>query len=222
MLDTIDATALPRCATSETLAASETLAKKKVTKTGAVQDGANFLRVIADWETFAEALGPRYVNGEDISDVYWQIIIGGCAEEEYDEVRTEYLRLRRENKSYGMLRKCRLTRFRLVCLLLLGFITLRVVILAHLKMQWAIELAFLDRMVVCTGRRMFRTGTGRLGLGPAACREGDRVALFRGGNMPLVLRADGGSWRLVGAAYVHGIMYGEAFDDKRCKTMQVI
>ena len=66
-------------------------------------------------------------------------------------------------------------------------------------------------------RCLFRTRKGYLGLGPREAKEGDRVGLVAGARTPFVLRrrdADtkGGAERygLVGEAYVHGIMRGEA------------
>ena len=41
--------------------------------------------------------------------------------------------------------------------------------------------------------------------------------------MPLILTADGiGKWKLVGVAYIHGVMYGEAFEEDKCETMHLI
>ncbi|KAK8154378.1 heterokaryon incompatibility protein-domain-containing protein [Phyllosticta citrichinensis] len=65
------------------------------------------------------------------------------------------------------------------------------------------------------GRRPFVTARGMLGLGPAELREGDVVWVLWGADVPLVLRRAGGGdgrgwWSVVGEAYVHGIMDGEA------------
>lgn len=60
-------------------------------------------------------------------------------------------------------------------------------------------------------------------MGPRLLREGDEIVLVKGGMVPLVLRARGeGRWKLVGDAYVHGIMHGEAFDEDRCQTMWIV
>ena len=72
------------------------------------------------------------------------------------------------------------------------------------------------------GRRLGRAANGYLCLVPAAAEVGDKVILARGGRVPLVVREDRGTgyWRLVGEAYVHGIMDGEAWEDK-CKEFHV-
>ncbi|OMP88046.1 Heterokaryon incompatibility protein 6, OR allele [Diplodia seriata] len=68
-------------------------------------------------------------------------------------------------------------------------------------------------------RLLFRTKKGYLGLGPVDTKPGDNVALVAGSRVPYVMkRAKGkkskneGRYKLVGEAYVHGIMYGEAFN----------
>ncbi|KAI1264889.1 heterokaryon incompatibility protein-domain-containing protein [Xylariaceae sp. FL1019] len=53
-----------------------------------------------------------------------------------------------------------------------------------------------------------------LGLGPAVAQDGDVVMLVAGTHVPYVFRKQEGArddgWLLVGEAYVHGVMYGEA------------
>jgi hypothetical protein len=62
----------------------------------------------------------------------------------------------------------------------------------------------------CNGRRLFFTYFGRLGLGPAAMREGDRLVVLFGGEMPYILRPEGSQFRFVGECYVYGLMNGQA------------
>jgi hypothetical protein len=67
-------------------------------------------------------------------------------------------------------------------------------------------------------RRMIRTDGGYLGLVHGQARIGDRIALFRGGAMPLVIRQCGKVWQVVGDGYVHGVMMGEKFEDGKCEA----
>jgi len=62
------------------------------------------------------------------------------------------------------------------------------------------------------GRRLFRTNGNRLGIGSHAIREGDEVWVLAGAAVPMVLRRNSkrDERNLVGEAYIHGIMYGEA------------
>lgn len=72
--------------------------------------------------------------------------------------------------------------------------------------------AFESRMrEVKTGRRLFRTEKGYLGMGTISVEPGDQVWVLKGADIPLILRpAKDGRYRLLGEAYVHGIMRGEA------------
>ena len=86
------------------------------------------------------------------------------------------------------------------------------------------------------GRRLFVTLKGYLALGPRSLRPGDAVYVVAGAKMPLILR-HGDPWgiqscmkrqvyadepeelRLVGPAYVHGIMQGQSISGKHKKNM---
>jgi hypothetical protein len=59
-------------------------------------------------------------------------------------------------------------------------------------------------------KRVFRTQTGYLGIGSAACMPGDDVFILLGADVPFLLRRLGSNHhRIVGETYVHGIMDGE-------------
>lgn len=64
----------------------------------------------------------------------------------------------------------------------------------------------------CRWRRFFVTGKGFMGIGPPCLREGDGVSVLGGGIVPFLLRRwrGGEGCKLVGEAYVYGIMDGEA------------
>lgn len=70
--------------------------------------------------------------------------------------------------------------------------------------------------------RIARTAKGYLARVPLQTRDGDQIALLRGGSVPFVVREirnggvsgdDHSRFQLVGGCYVHGIMYGEQWDD---------
>ena len=64
---------------------------------------------------------------------------------------------------------------------------------------------------VSRGRAFGRTGQhGLIGWVPKNSVVGDVVAVLTGGTMPIVLRPHNGYYTVVGDAYVHGIMDGEA------------
>jgi hypothetical protein len=60
------------------------------------------------------------------------------------------------------------------------------------------------------GRRLTVTHKGYLTLVPRLARDGDVVALFYGGTVPYTVRRAVKYHCLVGDAYVHGIVNGEA------------
>lgn len=64
-------------------------------------------------------------------------------------------------------------------------------------------------------RTFFSTNGGRIGLGPSATKQGDLVYMIRNTWTPFIIRPsekDSEQFELVGEAYVHGLMYREAFD----------
>lgn len=72
--------------------------------------------------------------------------------------------------------------------------------------------------LACMGRRFFITRRGYMGLAPAASQKGDLVSVLLGGNIPFILRNNGQNHRLIGQAYVHGIMAYE--DDKMAEDIR--
>ena len=70
-------------------------------------------------------------------------------------------------------------------------------------------------------RRMMRTGNGWLGMGPSSLRAGDKVFVVPGANAPLIMRRlDPGHYQVIGEAYIHGIMHGEAVTEN-AKTTEI-
>jgi hypothetical protein len=71
----------------------------------------------------------------------------------------------------------------------------------------------------CRGRRIFHTVKGYIGLGSAALRPDDIICVLCGGTVPMTLRRTAhrnklnNQFLLVGEAYVHGIMHGEAVNN---------
>ncbi|KAF2269756.1 hypothetical protein CC78DRAFT_452837 [Lojkania enalia] len=75
---------------------------------------------------------------------------------------------------------------------------------------WETAAALLNRLgngTLCFTRK------GYVGLVPGAAEVGDEICILYGGATPFILREDRGStgtYSLVGEAYIHGIMHGEA------------
>ncbi|KAF3035186.1 hypothetical protein E8E11_004011 [Didymella keratinophila] len=74
--------------------------------------------------------------------------------------------------------------------------------------------AITNRIATVTWGRVFMvTRTGRIGFIPKDALEDDVIAVLTGGRVPIVLRPKDGYYNVVGDAYVHGIMDGEAIED---------
>ena len=73
----------------------------------------------------------------------------------------------------------------------------------------------------CAGRRFFSTEKGRIGIGPRQLAPGDKIYVLLQARLLFILRPckagdqDQGlstNNSLIGHAYVHGVVHGEAFD----------
>ncbi|KAK5697577.1 hypothetical protein LTR97_007715 [Elasticomyces elasticus] len=67
------------------------------------------------------------------------------------------------------------------------------------------------------GRCLFYMGSGGFGIGPSGARCDDQVVVLVGGRTPFVLRPEEGhndTYRLVGDAFVHDLMRGEALTQR--------
>lgn len=74
------------------------------------------------------------------------------------------------------------------------------------------EKFWLDMRLSCTGRSFAFTENGYYVLGPAIMESADVCCVILGSSVPFILRRTQkeGSYKLVGEAYIHGIMHGEA------------
>lgn len=94
---------------------------------------------------------------------------------------------------------------------------------------------FHEHILKCVMNRRFAVSRkGYFGLFPCTTKPGDQIFIFPGGKVPLILRpvgsSDGGKdepdteFKLVGDAYVHGVMDGQAWDlvDNRTLKLQSI
>ena len=82
------------------------------------------------------------------------------------------------------------------------------------------EKFWLDMRLVCDGRCFLVTRNGYFGLGPWIARPGDLCCVLLGATVPFVLRSaddQGTRHKLVGEAYVHGLMRGEAVTQERAR-----
>lgn len=83
--------------------------------------------------------------------------------------------------------------------------------------ETTVWIASLERSFIFTER-------GHMGLAPDSCQPGDAIAIMGGGAVPMILRpvgevagegVDNPVFEVIGEAYVHGVMDGQALDANR-------
>ncbi|KAL2687874.1 hypothetical protein Neosp_005443 [[Neocosmospora] mangrovei] len=95
--------------------------------------------------------------------------------------------------------------------------------LGYVMRTWRDYSEFASLLEPVYERRLGRGENGFLALLPEEAEVGDRIVLVKGGRVPLLLRRDEeGLYKLVGEAYVHGIMNGEMFEEAKCVEMKVM
>ena len=70
--------------------------------------------------------------------------------------------------------------------------------------------------LIAQDRRPFSVEGKLLGIGPAQVQPGDKVYVIIGADVPFILRkTNDAGLKIIGEAYVHDIMDGEALDGTR-------
>jgi hypothetical protein len=173
--------------------------------------------------------GKKYPGtGEELLDAYWRTLSAGRSSTTGDVTKTreEFLTLWRVYiRPFRVVPSSPLLRWLRPVMVIAAYVG--VVLMYYWTYYWTKTLMermmhFRRKMTASLYRRFFRTERGYLGLGSRLLREGDQIALFKGGMVPLVLRAKGQQWELVGDCFVHGIMQGEAFVEERCETLWLV
>ena len=192
--------------------------------------------IYSNWKRVAKCRSKAtYVTGESMRDAFWQTLAAGNFEAAFDE---HWQNTKKIFESYDlkMTRMHRWQWWRLMPLMVpLGVIAFLLSLVCDLlpwklldclkKAGWGLTSVDHDFSYVCMpshGRRMMRTDTGHIGLAPVHTTALDKVALLNGASVPVILRPHQDSWELVGEAYVHGIMFGEAWDSSKCKEIRIL
>jgi Heterokaryon incompatibility protein (HET) len=184
--------------------------------------------ILNDWEHVSGARSrSKYVTGENMLDVYWQTLIGGCPSAQYEELRGQFLDFDRTTKRFRLFHWVGLQKHRKTYIAA-SYVMLTVSAMSDVtRKRLSSPLSggygtweFAARMAMAVRqRRMMKTQKGFVGLVAGEAMAGDSVVLFQGGQVPLILRWMGTHWKLVGDAYVHGIMNGEAFNLDECQMI---
>ena len=175
---------------------------------------------LSTWESVAElqTQKDKYENDESNEDAYWQTLIAGNLSEHENEekpkqdMREEFFKWRQANTTNPILKKLGLDYLQLI---FMAF-SLIIAFLIHKRPQST----FHSRLQNIIFRRMIRTeGKRHIGMASGDVRLKDEVWLLEGSKVPLIIRREGKNGVLIGDAYIHGIMYGEAFMSEGCETL---
>ncbi|TID14357.1 HET-domain-containing protein [Venturia nashicola] len=84
--------------------------------------------------------------------------------------------------------------------------------------------SFEARLRAAIFRTFVQTEKEYMGLVSGKVERGDQIWLLKGSKVPVVLRKkdEKSEYEVVGDAYVHGVMYGEAFDEEQCEQIVLI
>ncbi|KAH6684749.1 heterokaryon incompatibility protein-domain-containing protein [Halenospora varia] len=161
-------------------------------------------KVFIQWQKLANVRSTSpYVTGGSIRDAFWQTVSTGEVDDS-PRIKTELNLWEKVSRSpfglsYG------------ACVFIGHFLTNRPFLMFEIQGRYSLQ------------RRMVRTKGGYLGLGSRASEVGDSIVLCKGSSVPLILRRqEDGTFSLVGDAYVHGIMKGEAFQVDKCHELVII
>jgi hypothetical protein len=180
-----------------------------------ISQGAHYFEVLLEWNDIALRQTARYPSGEAPISAYWQTLCGGQYIGSHEDAEAEFGIWRNSLGAARLAKK--LNIFSKHTPKLITLLGTRLCVMARGQSK-----AFFTMSGPILHRRLARTSKGYLGLVPAGTRVGDFVALLKGGALPFILRSRGGPWELVGASYIHGIMYGEAFDEQLCGDVELI
>ena len=186
-------------------------------------------RILRDWEnvSLCRLLWQAYPTGEKIRDVYRQTLLGGRTYDNAEAMKIMFDRWDYQLMKYRVLQLLRLDK--IWFFKLLQWLMTCVCMIAQ-YMNWPSvikfvlpnpETAFISLAVAVQDRRMMRSEMGYIGVVQKGTRNGDYVALCKGGKVPLIIRQrnDGPEWELVGDAYIHGMMQGEEWVEEDCEGM---
>jgi hypothetical protein len=178
--------------------------------------------------TFEQQHGDRtYVTGGSVFSAFWRTLLGDCILPQRENQDAFY----NQHPSKPFAPLIRRTRFSDVFAFLLWILNNRSVLFKSRQLDPR-------RAIICTnipavidvdvsvaratsGRCMFLTSKGYIGLGPALTAIGHEVAILLGGTTPFMVRP-GSVWlapdgravyEILGDCYVHGCMDGELVKD---------
>ncbi|KAH6699772.1 heterokaryon incompatibility protein 6 [Leptodontidium sp. MPI-SDFR-AT-0119] len=92
---------------------------------------------------------------------------------------------------------------------------------AGMKMN-SVQTYQMQASTTAVGRGFSTTRTGYIGLVPPLAQAGDLLVVIFGATVPYVVRRVQSGYLLVGDAFVHGLMYGEAFGRQDLRATDIV
>lgn len=179
----------------------------------------SYFDILVKWETLAmPKKHPKYPTGEDTETVFARTMCTGS-------IDSPELALQRFRKWRKTLRGPRKVAFLKNLGINGGFYkTMVAAVGIGSGFNVAEDRVYATATETTLWRRLARTKKGYLAVVPSQTVVGDHVALYKGGRMPFIVRrlGEGDKKELIGPCYVHGIMYGEGWDETLCKDVEII
>ena len=179
---------------------------------------------IAEWENISQARSKTIYapTGEDILDAYWQTLVCGHFPEGKNATKQRFAQWDQACAPFRAMPTHPLLRWTLPLFSIRAFINF----VRKPRDEDSEELAIGFRKgmeLASMQKRLFKTESGWIGMGPSLAQKDDRIALLKGGKVPIVLRrvCEGKQWNLIGDCYLHGAMHGEVFDEEKCQDIHV-
>lgn len=150
----------------------------------------------------------KYITGEDLAEAFCQtILVGNVAPSENIQVLTT------EYRVWSTAERSR--KYRHVSSFLSFYSG---------NLHKDIPPTFTQRIKASVARTFVTTEKRYMGLVSGQVKVGDQIWLLKGSKVPIVLRncEDSETWTVVGDAYIHGIMYGEAFEEDKCEQIVLV
>ena len=175
-----------------------------------------YYKHLVDWYNIVlVGQSERYVTGEDMANAFYQTLLGGYGRGVEDLARVaanfQIWRLMRRLRCHGSIWAHALAKW------LIGYMHKGIWGLSDAQEDYFRMVDDLRRGII--DRRIMRTQKGYMGTVPSHAHLGDKIGLFRGGKVPLIIRPKDNCWQLVGDSYIHGMMFGELFDENNCQTV---
>lgn len=185
-------------------------------------EGMDDVWTLEQWETIFGADSDEIyeATGETAREVYWKSLVFGFGNNDFELKKLMGYKSWITRFLYSLPLPHKSLPIRILAVWMMLLVDVGLIIFGARQSNRVLE----SCLRFCYGRRMIKTKIGYIGLATRNVEVDDTVFLLKGGNVPYILRkidqaADEDEYILVGDCYVHGIMYGEAWDLSECRPI---